>query len=105
MQCGSTTTHPAAMPKRDGTTSIFLGGSAIHADQDRFSMPRLDPSCTFGIGSSTIPGFSPTGRQERRSGMALLLLQRPHDRGGIVSGARYFHPTNEAEKYASLDAR
>ena len=41
----------------------------------------------------------------RDSGMAVVLLQGSHDRAGLVSGARHFHPVDETEEHAALDAR
>src|SRR5437764_7709988 len=36
--------------------------------------------------------------------MAIVLLQGSDDRAGPVSRARHFHPDDEAEEYASVDA-
>src|SRR5579875_1390344 len=76
-----------------------------HADQDRLPVPGLDPGGAVGAGSSAFPGSGATGRDERYSGMAVLLFQGADDGARFIPGTRYLHPVNEVEKYTALDAR
>src|SRR5690606_10215295 len=42
-----------------------------------------------------------TCRHERHPGVALVLLQEPHDARGPLPGARPVHPAHEAEEHAA----
>ncbi len=53
----------------------------------------------------SVPGSGAARGHERHPRVAVLLLQSSHDGSGIVSRARYFHPVDEVEEHAALDAR
>ena len=74
------------------------------ADQGGFSLPRLDPGCSHCAGSCTVSrSCAAHSRAEAPgdSGMAELLLQVSDDGLGVVSGARFVYPVDEAEEYAA----
>src|ERR1700678_1737007 len=73
------------------------------ADQNQLPLPRLDFSRAAGARYHAVYGPRAARRYARRAGMALLLFQGADDGPRPLSGARYFHPVDETEKYASLD--
>src|SRR5580693_2263345 len=76
-----------------------------HADQNQLPMPRFHPGRSSGAGSGSLFGPGAAGGHERHPRVAVLLLQSSHDGSRIVSRARHFHPVNEVEEHAALDAR
>src|SRR5260221_5229311 len=74
-----------------------------HADQGRFSVPRLDSGRADRARPSSLPRSRQASRHARHSGMAELLFQISHVRCGAVSRARFVYPVDETKEYLALD--
>src|ERR1035437_4861697 len=79
-----------------------------HADQSRFSVPRLYSRRSHRARSRLVPRLGEALFRLARPGnsrVAQLLLQISNDRAGIVSRARSLHSIDEAEKHAAAFKR
>src|SRR5262249_24318433 len=74
------------------------------ADQDRFSLPRLDLGCAAGVGLSPFSRPGAACGHEGNPGVAVVLLQESDVRSGALSRTRPLHSTDEAEEHAALPA-
>src|SRR5882757_7295391 len=75
------------------------------ADQDRLSVPGFHFGRAVGVGFSALPGPGAARRNERNTGMAVVLFQGPDDSAGPISRTRSLYPADEIEEYSPVDAR
>src|SRR5688572_10661329 len=72
------------------------------ADQDQLPVSRQHLGRADRPGPGPLSGPCPTVRNARHSGMAELLFQEPHVRGGFVSGTRSVHSAHEIEEHPPI---
>src|SRR6202030_4075187 len=75
------------------------------ADQNQFPVPRFDFGGAARARPRAVYGFGASRRDARDTGMAVVLLQGADARAEHLSRARHFHPADEAQEHAALDAR
>ena len=102
----STTTRRAAITKKAGTISIFSAGLAIQMQI------KIDFLCRDSIlaaplvpRSGVVSGPCTAGRDERRPGMAFVLLQISANRTRAISRTRPLHSADEAKKHPPPSTR
>ena len=96
--------YPPRGDNKEGWDNIDIFGWLGYpdADQSGFPLPGFHPGGADCPGSGAVPGSCAAMRNERHSGMAVVLFQEPDVRAGTISGARSVHPADEAEKHPAL---
>src|SRR6185312_6629519 len=74
------------------------------ADQDRLPLQGLDPGGADRPRPGTLHGPRAALRDGRHPGVAVVLLEEPAERAGVVPRARSVHSADEAEEHAPASA-
>ncbi len=99
--------YPPRGDAKEGWDNIDIVGwlGTADADQDRLSLPRLDPGRARRAGPAALPGSGGARRTVGHPGVAVLLLQVAHVPAGPETRARPVRPAPQADQHLAHPGR